>query len=492
MSMGWSTRHRNLIGMYQQLTGGGCTNNFVNFKNETEREIAELNKKQPGEFCQKCSKLRKTIITKDAEFKKCYTESSKQLKLIENSAEIKGFIDECTAYHQCIQNRSSRRSKHDALKRESEKCLGNQRCEQKTAATVSQKAKPPSRLASETSSTRTPQRQRPQIQTGNHADRGGSDKQNAVLQPQHVVKSPTSSFEPKGEVSESVTDHPSSALAQVETLPKLSSSSPSKDDKLGPPPSDKESRNIATEDADPGNTLHVGDSHERSVQHNLSDGQDSSGNTQVDLASSGTLIENQAHDGQPDTKETSVSSPHTETSLVSGEGSNGYPIVSAIAGGNKEKVAANGVHTVNVGINDSSAGDLTTRGQISSNMPSSGRSTEVRTSDSNDSSHVSTGSEATPSMEGDYGVSRSGSDHNQAGVNGDVDEETRCSEGVSLPHDSATTCTATKNTEITVDNNILATLSNIFGVIKDNKENVINTSIPMGIVLLLGLLFKVN
>ncbi|KMZ84219.1 hypothetical protein PVBG_06299 [Plasmodium vivax Brazil I] len=479
----------NIMQGYQKIE---CIKKYTNYKDEIERKIGELLPKSDSDFCRKCSIIKKDITKKNDELNECYTNNSISQPLIENH-DIKDFIDDCTGYNQCIRNRSSRRSKHDALKRESEKkCLGNQRCEQKTTAIVSQKAKPPSRLSSESSSSRTPQRQKPQIQTGNHADEGESGKQNALLQPQQVVKSPTSSIEPKSEVSESVTNHPSSAPAQVETLPKLSSSAPSKGDKLDPRPSDQKSQQSSTGDADPGNTLHVKGSHESPVQHNLSDGQDSSGNTQVDVASSGTLIVNGAHDDQLDTKETSVSSPLTKTAPVSGEGSNGDPIISAIAGGDTENLAPSGVHAVSVGINGSPSGDLTTSGQISSNVPSPGKSMDVRASASNDSSHVSTGIEAAAGMEGNYGVSLSEDYHNKVGTTGDVVEETRCSEGVSLPHDSATTCTATKNTEITAYNNILATLSNIFGVIKDNKDNVINASIPVGIVLLLGLLFKVN
>ncbi|KMZ84798.1 hypothetical protein PVBG_04215 [Plasmodium vivax Brazil I] len=473
---------------YQKIE---CIKKYTNYKDEIERKIGELLTKNDSYFCRKCHTIKTDITKKNDELKDCYKIKSISQPLIE-SYDIKGFIDECTAYHQCIKNRSSRRSKHDASKRESEKkCSGNLPCEQKTAATVSHKAKTPSRLSSESSSARTPQRQRQQIQTENPADRRESGKRNAVLQPQQVVKRPTSSIEPKSEVSESVTNHPSCAPAQVETLPKLSSSAPSKDDKLGPPPSDKESQNIATEDSDPGNTFHVKDSLERPVHLNLSGGQDASGNTQVEPVSSGTPIVNEAHDDQSVTKETSVSSPLTETSLVSGEGSNGNPIVSATGIGDKEKLAANGVHTVRVGINGSPSGDLTTSGQIANDVSSPGTSTEVKASDSNDPSHFSTGSEASSGMEDNYVVSLSESDHNQAVVTEDVGEETRCSEeDVSLPHNGAIPCTATKNTEITVDNNILATLSNIFGVIQANKDNVTNTSIPVGIVLLLGLLFK--
>ncbi|VUZ99245.1 PIR protein [Plasmodium vivax] len=64
-----------------------------------------------------------------------------------------------------------------------------------------------------------------------------------------------------------------------------------------------------------------------------------------------------------------------------------------------------------------------------------------------------------------------------------------------------TSCTKEKDSQLVTDNgNILATLSYISNVIQDNKENVIvllenqghmiNTSIPIGIVLLLTLLFK--
>ncbi|KMZ77208.1 hypothetical protein PVIIG_05587 [Plasmodium vivax India VII] len=55
-------------------------------------------------------------------------------------------------------------------------------------------------------------------------------------------------------------------------------------------------------------------------------------------------------------------------------------------------------------------------------------------------------------------------------------------------------CNEAQNTEITSNNNndILGTLSRVFNVIQENKDNMIKASAPMGIVMLLGLLFKVN
>ncbi|SCO69107.1 VIR protein [Plasmodium vivax] len=54
-------------------------------------------------------------------------------------------------------------------------------------------------------------------------------------------------------------------------------------------------------------------------------------------------------------------------------------------------------------------------------------------------------------------------------------------------------CNATENTEITADNNkILDILSYTFNAIQQNKDNMITASIPMGILLLLTLIFKVN
>ncbi|KMZ77740.1 hypothetical protein PVIIG_00429 [Plasmodium vivax India VII] len=370
MRQGWFGARSSFIKIAKGYQEINCIQNYTNYKEEIERKIRELLTKSDSYFCRTCHTIKTDITKKNGELKDCYKIKSISQPLIENH-DIKPFMDDCTAYDQCIRNRLSRRSKHDALKRESEqKCSGNLPCEQKTAATVSQKTRTPLRLSSESSSTRTPQSQKPQIQTGNHAAGGESGKQNAVLQTQHVVNSPTSSILPRREGSESVPNHPSSSPAQVEILPKHSSSALSKDDKLASRPSDKESQQSSTGDADPDNTLHVRGSHERPVQHNLSDGQDSSSNTQVDLASPGALIGNENHDGQHDTKETSVSSPLTKTALVSGEGSNGDPIISAIAGGDTENLAPSGVHAVSVGINGSPSGDLTTSGQISSNVPS--------------------------------------------------------------------------------------------------------------------------
>ncbi|KMZ79130.1 hypothetical protein PVIIG_01604 [Plasmodium vivax India VII] len=413
----WNTNNRNILGRYRQLTGGGCTNDFVKFKYKIEGEIAQLNEKKPREFCQKCSNLRTTIINKDTEFKACSTQQSKQLKLIEDY-DIKNFIDKCPTVPECLQMLLQRNKKPVAAKQESKtNCVKNKGCEQTISSTASQKANPPPRSASETSSTGITQGKKPQNLSGPHDNREISSAGDPALQTLQNVRDPSKSSEPEGEISKNEANDQSNTHVQVETETPFPSPVPSEARELSTGQTDHPSHRSSDQDSQSGDIFQVTDLHNKTLQHNVPDGQGSGGSTPREQAPAGESIGNQAHNDQSVTTGTSGDSTPAQ-----------IPPVNERQGDEKSIFG-----TVN-----------------------------------------STGTE------------------NTAIDGGGTDKKNLCNEVTDYQSsNNGSLCSKEQHNELMDNNtNALGIFSNIFGVIQANKDNVINTSIPVGIVLLLGLLFK--
>ncbi|SCO68395.1 hypothetical protein PVT01_120005200 [Plasmodium vivax] len=265
MSTRWSPINRNIISRYQQLTGGGCTNDFVKFKNKIEEEIAELDEKKYREFCQKCSNLRATITKKDAEFKACSTGQSNQLKLIENH-DIKNFIDKCRTVNECLQKLSPPNKKPVAKKQGPEtNCVKNRNCAQTISSTASQTARQSPRLASKPPSTIITQEQKSQNISGPHDNREISSAGGPALHTLQNVRSPSKSSELEGEISKKVADDQPNMHVQVETKALLSSPAPSEARELNTHPAGDPSQKSSDQHPESGNIFQISDLHKKTL-----------------------------------------------------------------------------------------------------------------------------------------------------------------------------------------------------------------------------------
>ncbi|KMZ88818.1 hypothetical protein PVBG_05614 [Plasmodium vivax Brazil I] len=439
MSMGRSPINRTLIGRYQQLYSGGCTNNFFEFKNKIEEEITELDKKQPPDFCQKCFKLRTTITKKDTEFRTCSTGQSNQLKLIEIH-DIKDFINKCPTVHKCLQKLSPPNKKPAAAKQGSEtNCVKNKGCEPKVPSTASQTARQSPRLASKPPSTRITEGQKTQNISRQLDNREISRAGGPGLQMQQ-------NLHPKLE-------------NQVH--------------------------------------IHLVIHHKRALIKTLNQG--SGGSAPREQTPAGEPIRNQAHNDQSVTTGTSDGSTHAQIPPVNGQKVEENFILDPVNGAGTEDTPVDGADTHSVDINRSASGDTTTSTMVRNGEPFI--DAHVDGGDANLSITRSTGddiqvpnSKASDGEESNHGDTRTEGSKNKAAVGGDTDNKNLCI-GVTDNQSSnnGNRCSNGQGSELMDNNtNALGIFSNIFGVIQANKDNVINTSIPVGIVLLLGLLFKVN
>ncbi|CAI7724288.1 PIR protein [Plasmodium vivax] len=466
--------------MFQKLNDSRCISSFIEFKTQAKKQISELDKKKPSEFCKQCVSLRDTIIKKDKEFKVCYADRSKQLILIEVIGEIKDFIDECSAYPQCFQKRLSRDRKHVELKRKSEKiCDTSGSCKQ-NISTVQQKNKSPPILAPEYPSSGSPQKQILQNPSGKLENAEQSRQQAVILEDQKDVRSGANTIEAKGEASESVATHHSSTLVPVDTSVQHSSPGSSKVQELDMHKGADPQHNRSTQHSHSDNTGQTSDSRGKFPQLKLSGNQDSDGKTQIGNIPDKDIPGSQVHSEQALAMKTAEGSPTAQNDLISKERGDQNPISSSTVIANTEILTPDHVDSFRAGISDSSSDHLT-----AGDVPSASRSAEEKLYQPEGSHHPPTDNEVSAGLDNNVAATRS-EDEAQ-----DVSQVThRIKNAGGTSPDGGTTCTETQSSELNdVNGNKLDVFSRIFEAIS-NKEHIVQASAPMGIVLLLSLLFK--
>ncbi|VUZ99476.1 PIR protein [Plasmodium vivax] len=475
------------MGMYQKLKDAKCISSFMEFKTETEKQISKLGKKKPSDFCKQCVNIKETIIKKDREFKGCLTDISKQLKLIDVNGEIKDFTDECiSVYSQCVQKRLSRDRKLVESKRISEKsCDTNGSCKQKIS-TVPQKNKSSPRLAPEPRSTGSSQRQISQNPRGELENAEQSRQQAVIREDQKDVKGAAITIEAKGEASESVATHHSGTPVPVVTSMQHSSLASSEAQVLDMHKGADPQHNRSTQHSHSDNTGQTSDSRGKFPQLKLSGNQDSDGKTQIGNIPDKDIPGSQVHSEQALAMKTAEGSPTAQNDLISKERGDQNPISSSTVIANTEILTPDHVDSFRAGISDSSSDHLTT-----SYMSSAVRSTDEKNFRPKGSDNASTDSEVSVGVENNHAAIRSEDNHNKSDDAQHVDQVTHCiknADGALV--DSGTTCTEKHDNVLFNGNgNILDTLKKFFDSIP-NKNHIMQASAPMGIVLLLGLLFK--
>ncbi|VUZ99598.1 PIR protein [Plasmodium vivax] len=457
-------KSNSLIAAMQQYRIGRCANNYVNYKNLIDQQISKFSHNGIKDFCNKCNRIKKDIFSKDKDLMQCYDLITN--KLIEDP-DIKAFIDNCPEIPECYNKRLPSAVKHVQL--ESEKratCVKKGNC--KNEMDASGKVKSPATLAPRPPNMRSPQRQISQNPSGEHTDREMPSQQAISLQTQQGVKDPTSSTVARGDRSESVANKTPNIHAQVETskqtISDSSHSSTSESDSNTRIPS---SQGVSTQEPNSAVEVKVIDSSESSEQSDLLNGQPTHDNTQGMEATSMKICESQAHHENTSDKEPLDTLSTVQIASVNGEQTDGNSIIDTADREVAKQIDGHPVDTHVSGINSSHSVDITTSSVELSHTGSDGI-----ISDAKNDTHTS--------------------DPRKAAVGEDASSETHCSEIADYPsRGSGSPCSKEEDSKITAHNdNDLGTLSYIYNVIINNKNNMIKTSIPMGIVLLLTLLFK--
>ncbi|EDL42723.1 variable surface protein Vir18-like [Plasmodium vivax] len=422
----WRKRNSMVTDMYQKLYGPTCTSDYIKTKTEIEHKIDKFNYSDPKNYCRNCHEIRKNITEKSKQLQHCYRLSG--FHPIESIYRIKEFINKCPDPPKC-KNPVVPPPNRPVPEKQTNKdpCRGDAKCKPKTVPAKEQKAKSPGLVS------RNPKSRSPEVQNSLERNIGSSkEKVNSLKEPQTTPS--TGSLGTQDDRSKSIVRQSS---VNPETI--------SRD---------------------------TGDSH-------------SSSSSQVEDIKKGISAADQPG-GQ-----NAGCNQHQDQCVRA-------QINQGLIDDNKEAAAAN---SVNGSIVDKSTlGEEHVDGQHPSRIQdTSGITTPSNNLASGDEFLVPQGGIGTGGDGGhNHDASHSpNSDHIDVLRVNTADGESSGIEGshslrvVSDVLCNGDSCITGQGDELTDDVGDKSGIFNkIFSTIQANKDNVINTSIPMGIVLLLSLLFK--
>ncbi|CAI7724284.1 PIR protein [Plasmodium vivax] len=451
----WAQRTRSVSDMFQRLQGPKCTSDYIKTKDEIEQKINKINYNDPKNYCKNCNVIKKNITEKTKQLRHCY--GLPGLHPIENTEKIKEFINKCPDLGKC-QNPILRPPKKPSPVRQTneDSCRGDAKCKLKTVPAKAQKANSPGLVSQNPKSVST--------KVQNSLERNIGPSEEKVSSPKDPQTAPsTSSLGTQDDRSKSKASQPSVNRETIETqMQPVPVQTPPPSGELGNPKGELSSHSSLTGDSYSSSSPQIED---------------------INKGASGTDIPGDQNAGCNQNKKQCARAQITQ----------------GLIDENKDAVAGN---SLNGSIVDKiTIGKESVDGQHLSRIERTGGI--IIPSDSLDSGDEVLVPQGGIGTGGDNGGHNHDTSHNKNSDNSNVlgvniaDGETSGSEVAHSQTDVSdvscvgTNCNAEQNTEINADNNnILGILSYTFKTIQQNKNNMITASIPMGIVLLLSLIFK--
>ncbi|KMZ87784.1 hypothetical protein PVBG_05036 [Plasmodium vivax Brazil I] len=426
--------------MYKKFQGVGCTSDYHKTKTEIEQQIDALYN-VPNQFCNRCKNLKKNIIKKNTELQSCYNTSG--LLSIVSTENINKFINSCPDSN--CRYPPITRNKPVVLKQPNKNpCSIKGGCTEKVAPPKAQKDKPSPALVAENSKAKSLEGKASQAQDQRHS----VADVNTLSLPQ--IKASNSYLGNQHEVSESRVNHPSGkpeSLDKQVQHPSVQTTSPSSE--LNIP-----SIAFSSQSTFNGDSASSSNSQEERLDNGTSEG-----NQVVDRNVGNNQLQEHSVDVQSSIPEVPVDETDTVREHINGD------LVNQVIF--KEGTGNEGLNTMSPEGLVSSDGDVGAQDEIGTGSDSIIVQTLNR--DSGGDNH------GTMRNEIDYHTKIS--DFNDAG------DEPRSSEHSYIRH----TYSTEKGNELTNDKSDI--IGKIFEAISNN-DHIIQASVPMGIVLLLSLLFK--
>ncbi|KMZ83196.1 hypothetical protein PVBG_06032 [Plasmodium vivax Brazil I] len=420
----------NALRGFEQRT---CIRDYAKLKSEIEKEIEAFNTKKHKDFYKEWDKINKNIIQKNNEISYCVNKGHVSVDLI-NLDNIKNFRLKCPNRYAptCSNSSPSQVRKSPASKKtvSEESCKASKGCNKEITATELEKGKSQSISPEVDSKTVRSPGADPKHQHQKNSIRQDQRNTNIIsqLQPSVSRSDPLVVAEVKeSEQSDNGgSTSPNREEAHAQTLPVVG---PSKENTFENHPRDQQLQSATTVESDSGDSSQVRDSDENTPQSETLRDEKVGVNTTDQQSKVVTVPPRDNVDGQAVATNTRV--PESAAEGVSPNQNNHQG----------DRISA-------------STGNL------------SSPSAELDTRNDNHTGSVTTNSEPSP-------------------------VETACTEASSdQASGSETPCSNREDSELFNDNgNILDRLKDFFESIPNN-ERVIKTSAPIGIALLLGLLFK--
>ncbi|SCA60451.1 hypothetical protein, conserved [Plasmodium vivax] len=487
--MAWSFGRPNIYSnVYYKYNSGPCMNDYANIKSDIIQQIAKFEKSTRANFYQRWAELNKYIIQKDNELNDCYKNKYVNVKLIDVE-EIKKFTKKCNEKGKC--NNGTSPTKKPKITKAPAKitCKKGEECKKETSITNVVKSQ--LKLSSGAANPQGSERKNSHEQGINQADVQKSRQESVI--PQSLSGSTPSgdSVRTNDKTSQEIVDQHSttSVVVKTQALP-LNASSPSRISELGSPPSQPYSQCISGETSDLACT-----STRKNLDINVIQTNQDSGNP---LDTSNPEIQDSP--GKVDVAQTrgfqDVSKGRSEglapTNRISGSGQHIHEdsLHTTTSGTGIDTVAPGNLNTDSSEVNNAAPRDIPSGHVGTNSMTSVDGPSYNRTSDSEDNSAQSFRSEGNV-VEFSKGSSSDSQDAPVIGSRVQVpDHITSCREGATFAgNDNGMSCNAEPVGEL---NEVkLDMLGKVINAIQNNPQ-IIKTSMPIGIVLLLGLLFKVN
>ncbi|KMZ95195.1 hypothetical protein PVMG_05113 [Plasmodium vivax Mauritania I] len=450
--MDWLFKRPNVLSnLYKKYNDGPCMNNYANIKSDILQRIDNFEKTPHARFYQEWDQLNKYIIEKDKELSECYKKGYVNSKLNDDDT-IKNFKSRCNRDRTC-NNRATAATKPTITKVPAQRtCKGSKGCKNESPPTVDIKSK--SKLSSGAANPQSSERNVSQEQGQNQADGQKPRQERVVLQPQTSIMPSGISVGTHDEAFQKIVNHHSTTSGMVETQKQqLNVSVPSVISELGSPPSDHSSHCVSRKTSDLTCTPLRKNLDAKDIQNNQHNGNPLDTNQPGSQDSVSEIVAQGTGDNQDIIRETAPNLSPTESTPHSVQRGDEDSLPTTTDRGSTSTVASD---RENTGTEEDSSAYL-------DSSPSSDAGTKGVT-DVDTSKYVGAPDGESKSVK-DYHDHPPGSEHS-------------CTE----PH-----CRAEQVGELTDDQ------SDIFGkVINAIQRNpqIIKTSMPIGIALLLGLLFK--
>ncbi|KMZ88753.1 hypothetical protein PVBG_05845 [Plasmodium vivax Brazil I] len=439
----WTIRPNNNRSNIHKLQDVGCTSNYINTKTEIEQKIDRIPNNNTKLFCSKCIELKNYTIQRSNGLQYCY--DLKNFQRIENTDKIKEFINKCPSLLEC-QNPPNKPLSTPTVSKDQKihSCTGTTNCKEKIVKPVEQKSKaPPGKPAGIS------QDRRSEEKASLKEDRGHSDGEQlrdvkVILQTKPEANPPGDSVRTQDEGSKSTVNLPSISTEETATpMQYVSSPSPSASVELGTPSSAHSSQSSATRGSHSIGSTHVVDLNKDVPTTNLAGVHTEGVNKLQNIPVDAQITHGSAND-KADAFETSVETVSGTTSPRVEEAIFGEP-----------RSEGTSVRVISDQIGDA----VVDQGNPDIRVP------QIIVAHNGDLG----------SRDESHGITTSENIHHTK--HSDVD----------------TTSVEVPGSELTDDDGDKSGIFNqIFNTMRQNKENVIKTSMPMGIVLLLSLLFKVK
>ncbi|KNA00928.1 hypothetical protein PVNG_05358 [Plasmodium vivax North Korean] len=438
------------INPYQKHNSAPCMNTYIKLKSDIYKKIDHFDKAKHENIYNEWNELYRYIKEKNASIKHCVDSGYINSDFSEDE-KVKNFRSICNNKGKCHINVESSIHKNPPSKRTGrvESCKGRTNCKTEKAKTKETAGKDKLRPQLDEEPSKSARLQIPKAQSTSQEHAGGevSNKQSEDLPAQSDLKTRLNSIKSKDDGPESVTNKQFSTSVQgsssVQALPELRNTPPRE---LNLQAKDSPSKSSSAGESDAGGTLAVSYSDKSLLQSNLSNDQTLDTNNRNMPTHQGGAVVNQDNNHENAVTELSygVSKPER----------------------------------------DSASEKLDNKGSVDRDNNGPGNNVEAHVLEA--ASHLYTEKENVVSARTE-GVS-SGDEGVLGAANGrdfknrhEHDSELLC---------NGTSCSAEKSSKLDTDNaNESHILGKIFEAIS-NKDHIIKASAPMGIVMLLGLLFK--